>query len=199
MQVKKGILNVFSIGVISTFLVLGIWGLQPLKAGEYEKEEYGPLLKVLPHSKITLTEGIQQATKTPETPISAKFELDDNKKLSLSVYTAEKGLGTDAEHNVLKELAGSPEEEKWNPEVEVFKDPEHLKRSAQQLTLMAISPHSLLDILHKASKDQQGIVFSITPVVENHKPQFVVLVAAQDKVVELRYDLMTGNALATKK
>lgn len=195
MKLKRSILNIFSIGVIATFLMLGILGPQSLKAGEYGKEEYEPLLKVLPHSKITLSEGIQQATKTPETPISAKFELDDNKKLSLSVYTAEKGLNTDAEHNVLKELAGSPEGEKWNPEVEVFKDPEHLKRSAAQLTLMAISPYSLLDIIGRAQKDQQGTVFSITPVVENHKPLFLVLMDAQGKVVELKYNLLTGEPM----
>src|SRR5262249_32657396 len=69
-----------------------------------EKEDYGKLLQALPSSKHKLSEGIKQAaSKAPEAAISAKFELEEG-KLSLSVYTAEKGLDTDAEHNVLKEL-----------------------------------------------------------------------------------------------
>lgn len=196
MKAKRGILNIFSVGVIAVFLTLSILGSQLIWAQYKPGEEYGPLLKVLSKSKLSLADGIKQAVaKAPEAAISAKFELDDNKKLSLSVYTAEKGLDTDAEHNVLKELAGSPEGEKWAPEVDVFKDAEHLKRSAGQLTLMAISPHPLLDIVSRAQKDQQGTVFSITPVVENRKPQFVVLVDAQGKVVELRYNLLTGEPM----
>ena len=89
------------------------------------------LLKALPSSKQTLLAGILQSqAKAPETPISAKFEIDGKGQLALSVYTAEKGLGVDAEHNVLKELIGAPGE-KWTPEVEVFKDVPHVSRSAQ--------------------------------------------------------------------
>jgi signal transduction histidine kinase len=79
--------------------------------------------------------------------------------------------------------------------VEVFEDAEYLKRSAAQLTLMALSPHTLLDIMAKAGKEQPGTVFSITPVVEHRQPQFVVLVAARGKVVALRYKLMTGESM----
>src|SRR5262245_59460880 len=80
------------------------------------------VLKALPSAKVTLSAGIQQAqAKPPEVSVSAKFEMDDKGQLSLSVYTAEKGLAVDAEHNVLKELSGSPTAAKWSPEVEVFK------------------------------------------------------------------------------
>jgi uncharacterized membrane protein YkoI len=194
MNTQKHLLRLVVVGVLGIGLTLGV--AQRARTAEYSQEEYGPLLAVLSQSKLTLADGIKQAAaKAPETAISAKFELDDHKKLSLSVYTAEKGLETDAEHNVLKELAGSPEEGKWSPEVEVFADAEHLKRSAAQLTLMALSPQGLLDIIAKAEKEQPGTVFSITPVVENHKPQFVVLVAAQGKVVAVRYNLMTGESM----
>ena len=54
------------------------------------------------------------------------YEAVDKGKLSLSVYTAEKGLGVEPDHNVLKELAGSPEPGAWKPETEVFKDVEHV-------------------------------------------------------------------------
>jgi hypothetical protein len=78
----------------------------PLSTAQEEEpsEEYGSLLKVLSQSKHSLADGIRQATTSTEVPISAKFELDDNGKLSLSVYTAERGLATDAENNILKEL-----------------------------------------------------------------------------------------------
>jgi hypothetical protein len=165
-----------------------------------EHADYGKLLAALPQSKHTLADGIQQAAaKSPEVAISAKFELDDNGKLSLSVYTAEKGLDVDAEHNVLKELANSPAPEKWSPEVEVFKDVEHVSRSAQQLTLMALTKLTLLDIVKKAEKDQPGTVFSITPVLRDRKAQFAVMVAAGGKVSELGYDLMTGEPIKPYK
>jgi len=183
--------------VILGFLALGI--LAPQRAIAQEKEnEYGALLKVLSNSKLSLADGIRQATKSTEIPISAKFELDDNGKLSLSVYTAENGLTTDAEHNVLKELSGSPESAAWNPEVEVFKDPEHLKRAAEQQTLMALSQMSLLDVIAKAQKQQPGTVFSVTPVVVGHQPKFNVLVANNGRVIALAYDLW-GNIVRSQK
>lgn len=151
------------------------------------------LLKLIPSSKQTIAGAIRNTVKSPEVAISAKFELDDKGQLSLSIYTAEKGLGNDAEHNVLKELSGSPEQEEWKPEVEVFKDVEHISRAAGQQTLMALSPLSLLNVIGKAEK--QGMVFSITPVVSDHKAQFIVLVSAKNKVVELRYDLKTGAVI----
>src|SRR5262245_55801195 len=90
------------------------------------------VIKALPSAKVTLSAGIQQAqAKSPEVSISAKFEMDDKGQLSLSVYTAEKGLAVDAEHNVLKELSGSPAA-KCSPEAEVCKDVPHVWRSPQQ-------------------------------------------------------------------
>jgi hypothetical protein len=156
------------------------------------------VLAVLPNSKHTLADGIKQASaRSPEVAISAKFELDGD-RLSLSVYTVEKGLGADAEHNVLKELAGSPEGGKWSPEVEVFKDVPHVSRASQQLTLMSLTQVSLLDVIKKAEKDHPGTVFSITPVLHDHKGECVVLVGTGGKVAEFRYDLMTDEPLPKK-
>src|SRR5450759_4069851 len=70
------------------------------------------LIKALPQSKHSLMDGLRQATKPPEVPISAKFEFDDAGKLSLSIYTAEKGISLEPEKNVLKELSGSPAQDK---------------------------------------------------------------------------------------
>lgn len=152
------------------------------------------LLQSLAKSKHTLAEGITQSAKAPAEAISAKFELEDG-KLSLSVYTVAKGLEVDAEHNVLQELAGSPEEASWKPETEVFKDVEHVARSATQLTLLSLSKVSLADILKKAEKDQSGTIYSITPQIHGRKAIIAVLVAAQGKSVELQYDLTTGERI----
>jgi hypothetical protein len=192
----KRIKSICAIGTVLAFVTLGT---KLVAAREYPiTPEFEALLKVLPNAKVSLADGVKQATKSPETPISAKFELDDNKKLSLSIYTVEKGLTVDPEHNVLKELAGSPEQAPWKPETEVFKDVEHVARSSGQLTLVSLSPHSLGEIIEKAQKDQPGTVFSITPAVSQRRLQFVVLVADQGKVIELDYDLMTGTLLGKK-
>ena len=163
-----------------------------------EHEDEKALLDALSKSKHTLSDGIQEAAaKSPEAAISGKFELDDG-KLSLSVYTVSKGLSVDAEHNVLKELAGSPDGAKWEPKVETFTDVPHVSRASQQLTLMSLARFSLLDIIKKAQKDQAGTVFSITPTLHGRKALFVVLVAAGGKVVHLGYDLMTGEPVKTE-
>ena len=178
---------------VATGLVLV--AAQPSLAKDYADEETTALLKVLGNAKVGLTDGVRQVSEGGEAAISAKFELDDNKKLSLSVYTAEKGLAEDAEHNVLKEYSGSPEQTPWAPEEEVFKDLEHVSRASGHLTLMALANHSLADLITMAQKQHKGTVFSVWPEVQNHHPILVVLVADQGKVNDYRYDLLSGRAL----
>jgi hypothetical protein len=152
-------------------------------------DDTAALVKALTRSKHSLADGIKQVSKGPEAAISAKFEFDDNGKLSLSVYAAEKGLGADAEHNVLEEYGGSPEQAAWTPEIEIFKDVTHVARSAQQQTLMALTTLSLLDVVARAEKETKGQVLSITPVLEGRKAFFVLRVVSGDKVVESKYGL----------
>lgn len=186
-------------GLVAFAVLLMFASASSAFATDTEKEGDAKLLKALSLTKLSLIAGIEQAAaKSPEAAISAKFELEDG-KLSLSVYTAGKGLTVAAESNVLKEFAGSPEAAKWAPEVEVFKDVEHVSRAAEQLTLVALTKVKLIDVIKKAEKDEPGMVFSITPVLQNRKPVFVVLVAVKTGVVELRYDLMTGKKLAKAK
>ena len=93
------------------------------------------------------------------------------------------------EKNVLQELSGSPEQGKWEPKVEVFKDVPHVARSSQQLTLMALGKASLVQIIERVEKSQSGTVFSVTPVIRNHKPVAEVLVADKGKVRKLTQPL----------
>lgn len=91
-------------------------------------------------------------------------------------------LAEPAKENVLQELSGSPEGEKWAPNVEVFKDVPHVARSSQQLTLMALGTASLAQVIERAQKNQSGTVFSVTPVMRHHKAMAEVLVGDKGKV-----------------
>lgn len=160
--------------------------------GAYDEQEGKALLEALARAKVTLAAGIKQAAQSPAEAISAKFEMDERGQLSLSVYTAAKGLTADAEHNVLQELSGGPEGQAWKPEVETFKDVEHVARASEQLTLMQLTRVSLASIVSKAARGG-GTVFSVTPLVRHGKPVFAVLVADRGRVRELSFDLVTGS------
>ena len=188
-QHMKGICT---IGMV--IAVLGTFITQLSRAADASKGEASEkLLKALPNSKLSLADGIQQAAKTDGAPISAKFEFDDHGKLSLSVYTAEKGLTVAPEKNVLKELSGSPEHASWAPEVEVFKDAEHVTRASEHLKLMSGSAYSLLDIVNKAQTRAPGTAFSITPGIFKGIPVAMVELAVKGAVVELLYNLKNGD------
>jgi hypothetical protein len=164
-----------------------------------EDADQAALLQALANSKLTLADGLKQAAKGSAAPISAKFEFDDNKHLSLSVYVAEKGLGVDSEHNVLQELSGSPEKAPWVPEAEVFKDVPHVARASEQLTVTALSKHSLLDVVSRAQKAHAGSVVSITPAIHGKRPVYVVGISQKGKLVEYTYDAITDKPLASGK
>ena len=161
--------------------IAGIFLASEQPATAQERADMSALVQALGKSKLTLVGGMRQAAQGKAAVISAKFELEDG-KLSLSVYTAEKGLGVRAEENVLQELSGSPEQDKWNPQVEVFKDVPHVARSSEQLTLMSLSRKSLPKLVAEIQKAHKGTVFSVTPVIRNHKPVVVVLIAEKGKV-----------------
>ncbi len=176
---------VLSFGISNTKLVLA-------EDEEHEKDT-GALLSVISQSKVSLADGIRAATKGTEVPISAKFELDDKGKISLSVYTAEKGLSADAQNNVFKEISGSPESPTWNPESEVIKDEGDLKAAKEQLTVLSKGKVSLLDVVEKATKEHQGTVMAAMPENEDNKSVCEVRIAQNGKVSEYHYDVGSGN------
>src|ERR1700694_1089995 len=173
-------MNPLSVLSVTVVLMMTMFGVMPLANADDSKGTQA-LRETLGKSKHTLLDGVQEATKGGAVPISAKFELEDG-KLSLSVYTAGKGLSVAPERNVLQELSGSPEQDKWEPKVEVFKDVPHVARSSEQLTLMALGKSSLADPIARVQKTQSGTVFSVTPIIRNHKPVAEVLVAEKGKV-----------------
>ena len=170
--------SLFNFSAVAMLLTV-LWSVCVVAADDPKEQQ--ALLAELGKTKLTLLDGVRQATKGSAVAISAKFELEDG-KLSLSVYAAEKGLSVMPEKNVLQELSGSPEGDKWAPSVEVFKDVPHVARSSQQLTLLALGKASLADIIARVEKAQSGTVFAVTPVIRNHKPVAEVLVADNGKV-----------------
>ena len=175
----------------STFMPFG-------HAAEQADAETAKLLAALPSAKFSLSSGLVQVSKGSEVPISAKYEMDDHGKLSLSIYTAEKGLAVEPEKNVLKEVAGSPEKASWSPETEVFKDVEHVARASEHLVLSALAHKPLLALVKDASARASGTVYSIAPSLEGRKAVFVVLVAKDDKVSTLIYEIPSGKFVEQK-
>src|SRR5438552_19008590 len=116
MNKQKDLMKFLLIGFITTTLSIGISHVNQVFAEDEEHEKKsGNLLSIVPQSKMSLADGIKQSTKGTAAPISAKFESDEKGKLSLSVYTAEKGLNVDSQNNSFNEISGSPESPTWNP------------------------------------------------------------------------------------
>ena len=161
----------FVIAFIGSMLVFGM--AQGAESSDTET------VSRLSQTKHTLSEGIRQAGKSHGAPISAKFEFEDG-KFWLSVYTAESGLGADAEHNKLIELKGEAVAAQWTPNIEVFEDKKHLTRSAMQLTLLQQSKLDLAGIVEKAASKEKGIPYSAIPAVKAGKAVVVVKFATPD-------------------
>ncbi len=176
---------------VATMLAVAAFPAGSGFAAEYKDTQV--LLEKLKESKRSLAEGIRQAEYEEGFAVSAKFEMEGD-ELSLSVYTAKEGKGTDAEHNTLMELAGAPTHESWTPKKEVFADKEHIARAAMHLTLMQLSGLSLVDVINKAEARRPGTVYSANPAVRNGRPVVDVLVATPDLgSVHLTVDLTNGD------
>jgi hypothetical protein len=145
-------------------------------ADERAEHDDTALLALLPSAKVDLARGIARAEAQGGRAISAKFELEDG-KLSLSVYTAKKGIEVDAEHNVLAELSGDPTQSEWTPKEQVFADAKHLTRASYHLTLVQRSKTSLTAVIAKALAKQPGQVYSVEPAIHERSPIFHVLIA----------------------
>ncbi len=200
MDRKKDLMKFLLIGFIGIALSFGISNLKQSFAEDEEHEkDTGALLSVISQSKVSLADGIRQATKGTEVPISAKFELNEKGKLALSVYTAEKGLSVDLQNNNFKEISGSPESATWNPESEVIKDEGDLKAAKEQLTILSKVKVSLLDVVEKAAKEHQGTVIAAMPENEDNKSVCEVKIAKDGKVSEYHYNVVTGNEVKMDK
>ncbi len=148
-------------------------------------------------SKISLLSGIQQAEKSSGPVISAKFEMDDNNNLSLSIYTAPQGLSTPAESNDLTELSGDPTVTPFAPAAEIFKDKEHIARASVHLTVMQMSKFTLTKIILQALQIQPGVPYSVVnPMVRSGRPVADVFIAdGNGHSIKVTIDVHTGQVI----
>ncbi len=171
-------------------------------AEDDEAEEQAAMVKALPTAKHSLSDGIRSAATGPAVAISAKYEIGEEGaskgKLSLSVYTAAKGLADDPSAAGLSEVAGAADAEKWTTETEQIKGGDDLAHAAQQETLLALTTVTLADVVAKAEKAGKGTVVSATPALKDRKAVFVVETAADGKVAEWFFDLKSGDPLPEK-
>ncbi|MFO1185920.1 MAG: hypothetical protein U1E56_14220 [Bauldia sp.] len=174
--------------------VLGLGSAALAQVSNPQAPEYAALAKALPNAKHTLAEAIAAETKGGEVVIEAKFEMDKG-KLMLGVYTSAKGLGTPAEQNSFKEYNGEATGAKWTPKTEVFKDLEHIARSAQYHTLLSQTKLSIADIVRKASTGTVTVV-SVKEIVRNGKPVFEVVSIDGGAAKATYYDIVSGEAVA---
>ena len=146
----------------------------------------------LGQSKTSLLDAIQQAERGNGPAISAKFEIEDG-KLLLSVYNAKKGMGLEAEYNVLTEMKGDATAAAWQPKLETFEDKEHIARASTQLTLMQTTRMTLSELIQKAA-GANGKVFSAIPMIKSGRGVVEMLVALPEgKYSTVILDVKTGE------
>jgi hypothetical protein len=145
--------------------------------------ELGNDLSILKTSQITMADALAQAEAEHGDLIEAKFELDDNGKLSLSIYPVGKGLGIDSERNSFFELAGDPTVTPFSGELTEFKVPdvEHLTRSSRDLTLVQTIGMSLRRAVDVAAEQiAGGVVYWAIPTIRGTRAGYGVYVYAPD-------------------
>jgi hypothetical protein len=148
--------------------------------------ELGNDITVMRQSKIKMSAALKQVLKTYPQVIEAKFELDGDNKLSLSIYPTSQGKAIDPEHQDFFEVAGDPTVVPFAPTATKFDvpDEEHVTRSARDLTLVQTQQMSLLDAVQKAeAKISGGIVFWAIPTMRGTRSGYGVYVLAPNNTV----------------
>jgi hypothetical protein len=125
--------------------------------------ELGGDVSIVEKSQISMSAALAQSEAANGPAIEAKFELDDSKNLSLSIYPVKNGLDTDAERNVFSELSGDPTAKTFAGGLEQFHDQEHLTRSSRDLTLVQLSRYTIADAV--AWAEQYGTVYWAIPTI----------------------------------
>lgn len=183
-----GSVSFVAIAVASDINILHLGRGPGGRATDKRVPELGSDLTVLAQSRTSLAQGITKAQQTGPV-IEAKFELDDQKKLSLSVYPVGQSLDVDAERNKFQELAGDPTVRPFNGSLAVFQDQEHLTRSARDLTLVQLSRVSILEAVQATSPE--GFVFWAIPTIRRGRAGYGVYTV--DGNNKQRYHFVDGG------
>ena len=174
-------------------VILALLIVVPTFAGNHDPAAITPLLK---DAKISLLDGIDLAEKVSGPATSAKFEVSDDGKLALSVYTIPEGLGVEPERATLTELGGDAAQSPFQFTAEVFEDKEHIARASDHMTLLQLSKYSLRQLVERALARKPGTPIDIrNPMVRNHRPVAdVVIVDSSGKAHTVTVNVLTGRA-----
>jgi hypothetical protein len=172
--------------------LIGLLGVTSAFAGDHDPKHIIPLLG---EAKMSLLEGIEFAEKVSGVATSAKFEIADDGKLVLSVYTVPEGLDGEPEKATLSELSGVVTDSPFKYQVEVFADKAHIARAAVHMTLFQLSCLNLKDVIHRALSVKKGTVIDVrNPKVDAGRPvASVIIVDAAKTVYTVTVDLDGGR------
>ena len=150
------------------------------------------LVKSLPHATVTLARALSMI-KPPATALSAKFEVGDRGRLSLSIYVAAYGV-RDANRGSLEEVSGDPLAAQWSPSTETLRNAFDVSEATTQRRLLAKTKLTLLKIARMAQDERPGRVISVIPTVVAGKFECIVLMlGANSQLATMAYDLKTGH------
>jgi hypothetical protein len=154
-------------------LAIALFISLPAFAGNHDPQA---IAKLLASAKLTLLQGIEAAEKTGAVT-SAKFEIGNDGKLVLSVYTVPEGLNTEPEKAALTELSADPTVSPLKYVAEVFTDKEHIARASVHMTLFQLSPFSLKRVVEIAEHKGSGTALDVrNPMIRNKRPLADVIV-----------------------
>jgi hypothetical protein len=155
-------------------------------ATDQRTPELGNDLSVLRRSRITMAQALARSEARDGPAIEAKFELDDQGHLSLSIYPVGHGMATDAERNTFFEAAGDPTAATFSPALTEFTVPdvEHLTRAARDLTLVQTAGLSLrAAVAFAQARMPGGFVFWAIPTIREARAGYGVYVLGRDGTV----------------
>jgi hypothetical protein len=145
--------------------------------------ELGETLAILRAAKVSMFDALLEAEREHGATIEAKYEIGDDGKLSLSVYSVGKGLGTDAERNTFFELAGDPTSRRTSRRRRSFKvpDAEHLTRSARDLTIVQAAAFDLpTAVLLAEIAMPDGFVYWAIPTTRDTRAGYGIYILGRD-------------------
>jgi hypothetical protein len=134
-------------------------------------------------STIKMSDALRQMLAKYPSVIEAKFEIGDDGKLSLSIYTTGSPATMDAKRNTFFELAGDPTTGAYAPTESKFDvpDEEHVTKAARDLTLIQTQTMPLLGAVEKAeSLISGGIVYWAIPTIRGTRAGYGVYILAPD-------------------
>jgi hypothetical protein len=183
--------------------VLAVWSGQGFSiehsAGGKSQSD-GKLLQLLPHSSVTLSQGIPKLTGMLQTPLSAKFELNSKGELCLSVCVSENWLAAPVAMNftnTLKEITVQVDSKNWKPVTKMITDQADMTLASAQWKLLNHSHESLVDALARAQTEHKGATMvAIAPVEKDGKDDFVVRYAKEGQLAEAMYPFKEGKKIA---